>query len=118
MAMDPSYPARYVSLTNNAAVVARMHLHWQLGTETGIYEPEGYHDVLLGAERTIDMLAIDAIPAGATVSLYVEVVMGEDPVNEEKFMYKPNAQDRICYELNGTAFSTKLRRYSPIFAGE
>lgn len=118
MSMDSNYPARYVSLSNSAAVAARMHLIWWLGTETGEYEPEGYHDVLRGAERTIDMKAIDAIPAGATVRLHVEVVLGDDPENDERFMYKPNASERICYELTGSAFSTELKRVSPLFAGE
>lgn len=99
---------RYFKLHNGAAVVVRMRIKWSLGTNSGTYEEDGYHDICAGADGSIDMLEA-GIPHGATVRLYASVPMGDDDSADETFIYDRNSGITMPYKLSGTAFKTTLK---------
>lgn len=98
---------RYFKLHNGAAVVVRMRIKWSLGSNSGTYEEDDYHDICAGADGTIDMLEV-GIPHGATVRLYASVPMGDDDSADETFIYDRNSGSTASYKLSGTAFKTTL----------
>lgn len=104
----PVNAIRYFTLHNKAAVVARMQICWELGTQHGVYEESGYHDVCAAGERTVDLLLSD-IPDGATVQLKVNVVAGKDSKANETFIYDSRAAKTVYYELSGTTLKNKLK---------
>lgn len=112
------HSARYFNLLNNVGCIARMRILWKNGSTSGTYEPAGYHDVLLGGERTIDMRAQTGIPEGAKVELYVEIAVCADQRANEEFIYDPKCGEMICYQLDGSIISNELKRYSPVFGDD
>ena len=102
---------RTITLKNSAMVVAHMQIQWELGDNMGTYEEGGYHDVLIGQDKSID-LANTHIPENATVNLKVEVVAARDKTAHETFVYKKESKACAVYELTGTTLQKELNLLS------
>ncbi len=108
--LAPNGAVRYFTLHNSGAFVARMQIWWCLKDDTGTYEEQGYHDICVSAERTIDLKSIGgAIPEGARVRLIVEVVAGKDKTAQEEFIYLSDSGERAVYKISGTTLKSKLK---------
>ena len=106
---------RYFKLTNKGWFVAQMQVIWtgndgKGNVSHGTYEPSGYHDICIHAERTIDLADKSTkIPDGAQVQLKVEVIAGKDKTATEKFIFSKDAGDTACYKISGTTLSNTLK---------
>jgi hypothetical protein len=103
---------RHIKLSNKGAFVARMQIIWNFndGKGTvgqGTYDPLGYHDVCVAAEREID-LKDTGIPNGSIVQLKVDVVFGKDKKADELFEYDNSCEETAEYKISGTTLSNTL----------
>lgn len=99
-----------ITLKNTGAFVARMQIEWydpESSDSSGVYEPSGYHDICVGAERTINLSETD-IPDGANVRLKAVVVLGKDKEASEQFRYEKEASQIASYTIKGTILFNSL----------
>ncbi len=103
---------RYFKLKNSGAFISRMKIEWThmdgSHESRGTYEPNGYHDICAGAERTIDMNEA-GIPNNSTVKLKAVVVGGKDKTSES-YAYAATNSDTASYEISGTTLINKLEK--------
>ena len=76
---------RTITLKNSAMVVAHMQIQWELGDNMGTYEEGGYHDVLIGQDKSID-LANTNIPESFAALYSIPV-----PTNGASFLIRGTA---------------------------
>lgn len=101
--------ARAFTLHNDGAFVAHIVLIWthpETG-KSGEYEQSGYHDICVGAERTVNLSDTD-IPLGALVHLKVDVVLGKDKEdNDNSFRYTTDG-GTADYTISGRTLKNSL----------
>lgn len=107
--MGQSNEIKSFTLHNSGAFVARMQINWidPASGNKGTYEPSGYHDICVGAERTINIAETD-IPDGALVCLKAIVVLGSDKDANHYFLYKSDASATASYTISGTTLMNHL----------
>lgn len=103
---------RYIKLKNRGAYVTRMKLAWGCTQDgnagTGTYEEPVYRDVLVGAERTIDVKDQAHFPDGARVTFTCFVVSGRDKTVLFTFAEEPG--NMITYQCDDTTLFNSLKQ--------
>lgn len=100
-----------ITLKNSGAFVVHMQIEWydpESSDSSGVYEPSGYHDICVGAERTINLADTD-IPDGSNVRLKADVVLGKDKEASEQFRYCKDATLIPHYTISGTTLFNNLK---------
>lgn len=99
---------RFIKLKNQGAFVARMQISWKKSNRGGTYEPDGYHDICVAAERTIDLVDTDILD-GADVTLIVHVVAGGNLWSQDRFTFDRECGKMASYLIKGTTMNPKIR---------
>jgi hypothetical protein len=108
---------RYFKLSNDGWYVALMRIEYKNVLTVGdnvaydakwsSWEAGGYHDVCLGAERTVDLTDTD-IGKGAQVRLHMVVAGGKDRTADQVFEYSDAAGATAFYKASRTTLDSLL----------
>jgi hypothetical protein len=114
---------RYFKLENSGGFVAQIEVQYKekhtdgqgnisYDAEWKSWQHDGYGDICVGAERTVDLLNDLNIPDGSQVRLKAIVVAGKDRTADEQYIYQKTASSMATYKISGTTLINSLKRVS------
>lgn len=114
---------RYFKLKNRGGFVARIEVQYKArhtddqgnvsyDTEWKKWSASGYHDICVGAERTVDLLLDAKIPDGSQVRLKAVVVLGSSKTAAEQYIYQETGSKMAVYEIGGTTLNNSMKLVS------